>query len=306
MSSGPSRNSDVFFRKKNRMLRGVRKVATSTHRSSGPGGPRGQSGRATEILREQREHVIRGTIANRSVETHFQPIVDLRSGRPVGAEALSRFRQLPSRAPDAWFAEAAAVGLGVELELIALEVALGQLHLLPTAVYVSLNASVETIMTEEFHAMLSDATAERIVLELTEHTQVSDYLLLERSIGDLRSQGVRLAVDDAGAGYSSLLHILSLKPDVIKLDISLTRGIDKDPARRSLGRALMAFGLDAYNASVVAEGIETKGEFDTLRALGCPQGQGFYLGRPGRLAGSRSHRFPTSSDIPAFRRLRPA
>ena len=157
------------------------------------------------------------------------------------------------RAPDAWFADAASVGLGVELELTALDMALEQLHLLPANLYLSLNASVETIMSEQFRATFAGIPAERIVLELTEHTRVDDYHKFEQSIEAIRSKGVRLAVDDAGAGYSSLQHILNLQPDVIKLDIGLTRGIDKDPARRALGRALLTFGLDAYKASIIAE-----------------------------------------------------
>ena len=240
--------------------------------------------KAAQILSEQRHAVIQDTITHRSLVTHFQPIVDLRSGQPIGAEALSRFGQLPVRAPDAWFAEAASVGLGVELELIALESALAQMHLLPTSVYLSLNASVETMVTERFSELIGEVASERIMLELTEHTKVVDYPELAHKIEHLRSVGVRVAVDDAGAGYSGLAHILNLKPDVIKLDISLTRGIDKDPARRALGRALLTFGLDAYNASLVAEGIETESELETLRSLGCPSGQGFFLGRPALLA----------------------
>ena len=240
--------------------------------------------KAAQIVNEQRHAVIRDAITHRSLVTHFQPIIDLRSGRPIGAEALSRFGQLPVRAPDAWFAEAASVGLGVELELIALESALAQLDLLPTSVYLSLNASVETMVTERFSELIGAVASERIVLELTEHTKVVDYPELAHRIEHLRSVGVRVAVDDAGAGYSGLAHILNLKPDVIKLDISLTRGIDKDPARRALGRALLTFGLDAYDASLVAEGIETEGELETLRSLGCPCGQGFFLGRPALLA----------------------
>jgi EAL domain-containing protein (putative c-di-GMP-specific phosphodiesterase class I) len=81
---------------------------------------------------------------------------------------------------------------------------------------------------------------------------------------------------------------LNLRPDVIKLDIGLIRGIDSDPARRALGSALLHFGFDAYRAAMVAEGIETEAEFNTLRALGCHFGQGFYLGRPGRISRPRS------------------
>lgn len=173
------------------------------------------------------------------------------------------------------------------MEMAALHVALQQLRRLPNGLYLSLNASVETIMSEEFRSSMEDVSAERIVLELTEHHEVPDYLQFEQAVRNLRSKGVRLAVDDAGSGYSSFRHILNLHPDIIKLDICLIRGIDGDPARRALGSALLTFGLDAYNASIVAEGIETEGEFRTLRGLGCPFGQGYYLGRPGRLRAPR-------------------
>jgi EAL domain-containing protein (putative c-di-GMP-specific phosphodiesterase class I) len=240
-----------------------------------------------EHLQEQRRELIRATIANHAFETLLQPIVDLRSGGAVGVEALARFAHRPIRPPDVWFDEAAILGLGVELEMAALHVALEQLRRLPSGLYLSLNASVETIMSEKFQTSMEDVSAERIVLELTEHHEVHDYSLFEQAVRNLRSKGVRLAVDDAGSGYSSFRHILNLHPDIIKLDIGLIRGIDGDPARRALGSALLTFGLDAYNASIVAEGIETEGEFRTLRGLGCPFGQGYYLGRPGRLRAPR-------------------
>lgn len=239
---------------------------------------------AAERMRTEVADVIRTTIADRSLETHFQPIVDLKSGQAVGAEALSRFARRPVRPPDVWFAEAASVGLGVDLELTALDLALEQLHRLPSGLYLSINASVETITSDQFRVRLADVPAERIVLELTEHTPVLDYPGFERSIRDLRSNGLRLAVDDAGSGFSSFEHVLNLRPDVIKLDIGLIRGIDSDPARQALGRALLTFALEACNTAIVAEGIETQGELDTLRALGFPSGQGFLLGRPSRLS----------------------
>ncbi len=201
----------------------------------------------------------------------------------MGVEALSRFYQQPLRPPDVWFNEAASVGLGIDLEMLAIRKALEILPRLPSGLYLSLNASVETTMSDEFRDVVGGADTDRLVLEITEHTKVPSYALFLQRIQDLRSMGLRLAVDDAGAGYASFRHVLNLSPDVIKLDIDLTRGIDKDPARRALGSALLTFGIDAYNASMVAEGIETAGELDTLRDLGCPMGQGFYLGRPGRL-----------------------
>lgn len=130
---------------------------------------------------------------------------------------------------------------------------------------------------------MAEIPTERVVLELTEHR---DRRLPPLRRGHLGAEIERsaLAVDDAGAGFSSFRHILNLRPDIIKLDIALTRGIDSDPARRALGLAMLAFGLDAYNAFIVAEGIETQGELAALQGLGCHYGQGYYLGRPAQMS----------------------
>ncbi len=281
MTIPPAPGRDLFVVKKGRMARAS--GAMFSGRSDRPDTASEGREPRDQALWEERRELIRVTIANQSFDMVFQPIVDLKGGTAVGAEALSRFPNGPVRAPDEWFAEAAAVGLGVELELTALRLALEQLGRLPAGLYLSLNASIEAVMSDEFRASMNGVPAERVVLELTEHTEVQDYTLFRQTLEELRSKGLRLAVDDAGAGYSSFRHILNLQPDVIKLDIGLTKGIDRDPARRALGSALLAFGLEAYNASVVAEGIETEGEFRTLQVLGCPLGQGYYLGRPRRL-----------------------
>jgi EAL domain-containing protein (putative c-di-GMP-specific phosphodiesterase class I) len=246
--------------------------------------PAGVLERQYEETAHRREKFVRITLADRSLQTVFQPIVDLRTGGTVGAEALTRFTAPPFRAPDLWFAEAAELGLGTELEVTALRSALEQLEKLPSGLYLSINASPATIVSEEFRASMAEIPAERVVLELTEHTGVDDYHLFGEAIAELRSNGLRLAVDDAGSGFSSFRHILNLRPDIIKLDIALTRGIDTDPARRALGSAMLTFGLDAYNASIVAEGVETQSELTTLQGLGCHYGQGYYLGRPAQMS----------------------
>jgi EAL domain-containing protein (putative c-di-GMP-specific phosphodiesterase class I) len=274
---------DLFLSRKGKLSRGRGKAPSERWAPPVPLTEREQADAAR--LTEDRRQLILTTLANEGFEIVFQPIVDLRSGGVVGAEALTRFGTGggPARPPDAWFAEAKEVGLGVELETAAIRSALDQLHRLPSGLYLSLNASPDTMMSEEFRAAVASAPAERVVLELTEHDSIDDYALFEKIATELRSHGARLAIDDAGAGYSSLRHIINLHPDIIKLDIGLTRGIDGDPARRALGSAMLAFGLDAFDASIVAEGIETEGEFKTLRGLGYQFGQGFYLGRPGRL-----------------------
>jgi EAL domain-containing protein (putative c-di-GMP-specific phosphodiesterase class I) len=258
-----------------------------------------------EETAHRREKFVRITLADRSMQTVFQPIVDLRTGGTVGAEALARFTAPPFRAPDLWFAEAAELGLGTELEVSALRAALEQLSKLPSGLYLSINASPATIVSPEFRASMAEIPAERVVLELTEHTGVDDYHLFGEAISEMRSNGLRLAVDDAGAGFSSFRHILNLRPDIIKLDIALTRGIDTDPARRALGSAMLAFGLDAYNASIVAEGIETKSELSTLQGLGCHYGQGYYLGRPAQMSVlPRQLTAPGASPSPGLRSKR--
>jgi EAL domain-containing protein (putative c-di-GMP-specific phosphodiesterase class I) len=282
-SSSALSGGDLFLARKGKLSRRRGRGRAKTERWNPPVPVTERQEAEAARAVEHRQKVIRITLANRGFESVFQPIVELGSGGVVGAEALTRFEMAPIRSPDIWFAEAREVGLGVELEMAALRSALSQLSQLPSSLYLSLNASPDTMMSPEFRDALADAPAERVVLELTEHESVDDYELLESTVNSLRSDGVRLAVDDAGAGFSSFRHILKLRPDIIKLDVALTRGIDGDPARRALGSAMLTFGLDAYNAAIVAEGIETEAEFKTLRGLGCRFGQGYYLGRPGRL-----------------------
>jgi len=209
----------------------------------------------------------------------YQPIFDLGKMAPVGYEALSRFTDEPMRTPDTWFNEAAEVSLSERLEIAALERALAKLPDLAGDQYLSVNASPELIMAEAFSDLLADQPLYRILLEITEHAQVEDYELLLQALEPLRRRGLKLAIDDAGAGYSSLRHIVQLQPDIVKLDMSLTRDVDTDAARRALVGALMFYARET-SAQVIAEGIETQAEFDTLKLLGVRKGQGYFLGRP--------------------------
>jgi PAS domain S-box-containing protein len=210
-----------------------------------------------------------------------QPIVDLRTGIVVGGEALARFGALPEQGPDAWFADAAAVGLGADLELAAVRRALAALPALPDSSYLSVNVSPMTAVNPALLDLLGhiDVDGNRLVLELTEHTTVTDYPSLLTSLARVRALGVRIAVDDAGAGFASLSHILNLRPDIVKLDIALVRNIHNDPARRALAAGLLIFAAE-IGACLVAEGIETEDELTALRDVGVTHGQGYYLGRP--------------------------
>lgn len=215
-----------------------------------------------------------------SFEMLYQPIVELQTGRLVAAEALARFTALPYRPPDVWFAEAEVAGLGPDLELAAVRSALAPLPFLPDDLRVAINVGASTIETPELHAIIESAGPDRVILELTEHLRVEDYPRLKADLNSLRQRGTYLAIDDTGAGISSLSHVLKLAPDVIKLDREITSGIDIDPVRRALTSALVSFAAES-GARVVAEGIESASELATLRDLGVIYGQGFYLARPG-------------------------
>lgn len=232
---------------------------------------------------DERRARIQRVIDEKQFEIVFQPIWNVETSAPVGVECLSRFSATPTQGPDKWFAEAAEAGLGVALELAAIEAALPALAALPPGVQMGVNASPETVLSGALLVLFSEFPADRIVLEITEHATVADYDHLTAALQPLRDRGVKLAIDDAGAGYSSLRHILHLQPDIIKLDMSLTRNICIDPARRALGAALIGFARQT-GSRIVAEGVETAAELQTLRRLGAEKAQGYFLGKPMPLA----------------------
>ncbi|MDB5576827.1 MAG: diguanylate phosphodiesterase domain with sensor [Bradyrhizobium sp.] len=237
-----------------------------------------------EVAGHKRER-IGGVIEHDRFSIVYQPIRDMHSRQAVGFECLTRFSGAPSRPPNEWFNEAAEVGLGTALELAAIRAALGALGSLPKHLHLAMNASVETVMSCEFADLMNELPSGQIVIEITEHTDVENYEDLVRALQPLRQRGIRLAIDDAGAGYSSLRHILHLRPDYIKLDMDLIRHIDIDPARRALASALIGFARDTGSV-IIAEGVETASEFATLQSLGVEQVQGYFLGRPMPLEGA--------------------
>lgn len=209
----------------------------------------------------------------------YQPIFNLAEEKVVGYEALTRFLIEPVRTPDKWFNEAASVNLQEELELAAIKKALQGFHRLPEHTYVSLNASPATVLKGSIGNVLAGYPFDRLMLEVTEHVSISDYAIIAAALEPLRRQGMKLAVDDAGSGYASFRHILKLKPDVIKLDISLIQKIDCDPGSRALAAALIRFAEET-SSQIVAEGVETAAEQAVLRELQVDRVQGYLLGRP--------------------------
>jgi EAL domain-containing protein (putative c-di-GMP-specific phosphodiesterase class I) len=209
----------------------------------------------------------------------YQPIYGFSDDMVVGFEALARFAGTPFRSPDIWFGEAFEVGRGIDLEIKAIAMGLQGLQHLPDHVYVAVNAAPETILSSEFGATLSGQPLDRIVLEVTEHAVIDHYENIALAVQPLRKKGLKIAVDDAGAGYASFRHILKLAPDVIKIDMSITKNIDTDPARRALARAFIGFASET-NSKIVAEGVSTEAEFSILRKLGVNKAQGYHIGKP--------------------------
>jgi PAS domain S-box-containing protein len=224
---------------------------------------------------------LQGIIRDEAITPFYQPIYELKSGQAIALEALSRFPGDPARGPDRWFAEAWEVGLGVPLELMAVRRAAGALSELPSDVGLSVNASPPTIAAGGFLDAFG-SEADRITVELTEHLQVEDYDSFSTKLHSLRSAGGAVAIDDFGAGYASLRHILNVRPEWIKLDISLTERIDVNPVAHALATALVSFAEDV-GLQVVAEGIETEDELEALQEIGFRYGQGFYFGYPAPL-----------------------
>lgn len=226
--------------------------------------------------------VVERVLDERNFEMAYQPVVDVFDGRIVVVEALARFRPEPYRAPDRWIADAWRAGLGAEMELAAVEAALADLDRLPDGCALAVNLSPPVVTRPRLRHLLSQVPCDRVVIELTEHHAIEDYPKVRTTLAALRALGVRLAVDDTGAGFASLSHIIKLAPDLIKLDYELIHGIAHDPVRRSLATAIVSFAAD-IGSDIVAEGVESEEELDVVRTLGIRYAQGFLLGRPGTL-----------------------
>ena len=219
---------------------------------------------------------IRGILKARSFHPVFQPIVELASREVVGYEALTRFDS--GQRPDLCFADAWSVGLGPELELATLAAAVDAAKGLPSGVFLDLNASPRLLAYPEQVRDVLHSAGRPLVLEITEHEVVDDYDALRDAIRSL-GRDIRVAVDDAGAGVANFGHIIDLRPDFVKLDISLVRRVNAD-----LGRQAMVVGMRHFSRAagcrLIAEGVETAEEADTLTSLGVEFGQGYLFGRP--------------------------
>lgn len=213
----------------------------------------------------------------------FQPILSLVSGAVVGYEALSRFATEPVRPPDRWFAEAKRVGLGAELQALAIEriVGLARRARLPDQTFLSLNVSPSYLAHPAVSEALALADPLTLVVEITEEEAVDDYVALRQAVASYLERGVRFAVDDAGAGFASMRHVTELGPAFVKLDAYLIRGLRSRETLQAFLRAIHAFTTD-IGASLVTEGVEAPGDLAILTQTGLPLlAQGYAIARPG-------------------------
>jgi EAL domain-containing protein (putative c-di-GMP-specific phosphodiesterase class I) len=218
-------------------------------------------------------------IETEDVRVAYQPIVDVRSGRCLGLEALARFPE-PYVRPDLTLDAAESVGLRIELERLVISQAWPTIALLGEDQFLAMNLAPDALVELARRANLRpDISVDRIVIEVTEHAVVDSYAMLHEELEPLRRRGLRIAVDDAGAGYSSLRHVLELRPDFIKIDRWLIDGIAKDHARRVAVGAFMSLARD-LGSVVVAEGVERDADLAAVRRLGLHAVQGYLLGRP--------------------------
>ncbi|MGH2715858.1 MAG: diguanylate cyclase domain-containing protein [Thermoleophilaceae bacterium] len=235
--------------------------------------------RATWFQRgaEQREEILALLHRDDAISAVFQPVLDLRSGAVSGYEALARFATADARPPNAWFAQAHRCGLGYELEAKALAAALSAPGR-PEGTYLTLNLSPSALASEPVQAVLP-ARLDGLVIEITEHELLTDEPGFQAALDDLRARGGRIAVDDAGAGYAGLKHVMRVAPDLIKLDRSLVDGVHADAARAALVSSFVRFAQDS-DATVCAEGIETLDDLVCLADLDVTYGQGWVIARP--------------------------
>lgn len=250
--------------------------------------PRATAGGAHVVLSgaPEEEHLpsrrrferLASVLAAGHVDMQLQPIVALADEQPQGYEALARFPGHPNPGPDVWFAEAHRSDVGVELERLAVRSGLAEIRRLPDGTFLSVNVSPETAISPGLREDIEAFDPQRVVVELTEHAPVRDYDELKRALDGLRSIGARVAVDDCGAGFTSLRHVALIAPDYLKLDMMLCRDV-REPARAALARALVGFAEETGSV-VIAEGIEDRDDLCALRELGVDLGQGYLISRP--------------------------
>lgn len=224
---------------------------------------------------------IAGLLEAESISMVYQPVVDIRtsgakSSTVVGYESLARF---PYASPPEWFKLAGSSGVGLDLELLAIRAGIEGFTSRDPAPFLALNLSNLTLLSPQLGSTIKGIDPGRVVLELSDSARIRSYEVTRRAIDALRERGVRLAVDDVGAGEIDMWHILRLDPEILKLDRHLVADQENVRRNNALIRGITTMASD-LGIMVVAEAIETEGERQRLLDLGVEFGQGYLFGKP--------------------------
>lgn len=245
------------------------------------------------LLAYRRFNELQKIMRFQTLTTFFQPIWNLQSGDRLGYEVLNRPPVTPLFANTESFYDF----IGQTDQVFAFErfcrdisfkrfkAALEQQGV-PRDTLIFINVHPQVLADANYRSgetiqLLSsyEFSPQQVVFELTEKQAVNDYVEFERILSHYRSQGFRIAIDDAGSGYNSLKAIVSLKPEFIKLDKSLVRHIPEHPNQQRIAKLLQEFASDS-GTHIIAEGIESMEEMEYLQSEGIQYGQGYALGRP--------------------------
>ncbi|MDR3644336.1 MAG: EAL domain-containing protein, partial [Clostridia bacterium] len=245
-----------------------------------------QSG-AAACAPSELQRQLNDVIENADIKIVFQPIISLRDGSVLGYEALSRGPvNTPLQNPDALFGVAMECGKLWDLELLCRTKALESAYRSGAEIRLFLNVNPHVIHDEKFKQGFTKEylkkyhiDPENISFEITEKKAVNDLCSFKKTIENYKRQNYKIAIDDAGAGYSGLNLITDIHPHYIKLDMNLIRDIDKDNYKKALVNSLYEF-CRLSNISLIAEGIETEWELNALIDIGVHYGQGYYIQRP--------------------------
>jgi len=242
---------------------------------------------------------LRDIIDREDVSTLVHPVFDLESMDVIGYEALSRGPEGSEfERPDKLFAVAYDADLVLRLERLCRKRALQAAAGMKEDRLLFVNVEPEAIADPQLRDIVTSSLLEesalpssRVVLEITERAAITDFGAFRATLEYVRALGFTVAVDDAGAGYGSLQCMAEVRPEWLKIDLSLVRGVDSDDIRATLVESLVTLA-ERVGARLIAEGIETAEELEALRSLGVKYGQGFLLALP-------SAPFPIDADLPA-------
>jgi EAL domain-containing protein (putative c-di-GMP-specific phosphodiesterase class I) len=239
--------------------------------------PRARLESATSRARDPLTRLVEQLLAPGALRMDAQPIVGMADGTVLGYELLARSTIPCSSGPDQWLERASELGIRTEFELACLEAACARGGP-PDDVRLFVNLSPRTVLDQRVDSIL-DRLPPRVI-EITEHEPILDYQQLRRRLQGWPVATTMLAIDDVGAGYSSMSHVLQLHPHFIKIDRSLVHHAHRDPNKMAVLRGLVGFARQCGVTSL-AEGVETIQELKALRTVGVDLVQGYLLARPG-------------------------